>query len=262
MPGLAIRDKLDNMLTTAVSSSGRTLVLVHYAGHGEDIEGELHFVGPPGHSRRERTIRANRWIFAEVDMDDSFLGPADLVDAIFFFDSCYSHLTTRSPVRSRVVEVLAAVDASDPFAFPPRTRPSFTAEVANEIAFRKARGDRVVEFAELVQFLRASSEVKPIYAMRVGFNSTRLTFPDILTQSTPQFPSLQAVFSFHVYNASSDDIAEYVVWTQTLPPDIGLSSENTYATNCDGVCLILRSSYAFYTKLAGLPGVQLVCETR
>ena len=49
-PGFLVRPRFDDMLIKAKSMIGRTLVLdlVHYTGHGTDINGDLHLVSPKG----------------------------------------------------------------------------------------------------------------------------------------------------------------------------------------------------------------------
>ena len=101
-PGFLVRSRFDDMLIKAKSMIGRTLVLVHYTGHGTDINGDLHLVSPNG-----RTMSVNKFLFEEVSEQQSLLGRYDQVDVVFFFDCCYGHLATRTiTALGRVVEVL------------------------------------------------------------------------------------------------------------------------------------------------------------
>lgn len=260
-PGFLVRPRFDDMLIKAKSMIGRTLVLVHYTGHGTDINGDLHLVSLKG-----RTMSVNKFLFEEVSEQQSLLGRYDQVDVVFFFDCCYGHLATRTiTALGRVVEVLAAVDASDPAAFAAGGRAAFTSKLANEIAARKGRGDKDVEFAELIASLRKKKAIKkPTNSLRVGVNSIRLKFPGPSVQkasTSAQDLCLQAVFTFRIAKAvTTDELADFVRWIRLLPTNIGLQLEDVYETG--SVCLILRSRYSFFSHLRGLPGSQFVCETQ
>lgn len=178
----------------ALNENSRTIIFVHYAGHGQEIGGNLHFVGPTG-----KTFNVAGAFFNEVD-ESSFFGESANVDVVFILDSCYSNIDTRSAaLPGRMVEVLAAVDESDPTAFSPGTRASFTSNLLNEIAARKGRGDRDVEFAELIEFLRGQWPVKkPTHARKTSlFTVALLKNADFPCFGRPFCSLLMQVFFLH-----------------------------------------------------------------
>ncbi|RMJ26083.1 hypothetical protein PHISP_03062 [Aspergillus sp. HF37] len=260
-PGWTVLDEFRTMLKEAISYEGRTIVFVHYAGHGTEFNGDLHFVD--GNSKMSFRVYQTFFLFVG---EQSYLEGKTNVDVVFLFDGCYSHLATRSSVTTqRVVEVLAATDEIAPDALTPPKHASFTGKLANELAARKDRGDNDVELAELMETLRSKSpRRKPVHGLHIGYNSIRFKFPAVSTHGHPpvaQSPSLQAVFAFHISESLTEEqLSDFVSWIRKLPSNVGLELEGVYETN--SMRLILRSAYSVFSKLAGLPFINLICETK
>ncbi|PLB46686.1 hypothetical protein P170DRAFT_219342 [Aspergillus steynii IBT 23096] len=256
-PGQIVAKKVHELVTRGFETAGRTLILIHYAGHGmQGIQGHLNFASSHGRAFR---------------VDTALLGPvmnltsSEPVDVVFIFDSCYSHLATRdATMGGRIVEVLAATNQQNPTTYGPGQYSSFTGKLANEILARKRRGDESIEFAELIEHLRLTSPLgKPIHSTVIGCNSVRLWFPgkegfDSTRTETP--PSLYAVFSLRISRSlRQEEIDDFVVWLRKIPRRFGLSLDAVYET--ESQTLIFRGAYSFFSKLVGTSCVKLIAET-
>jgi hypothetical protein len=176
-----------------------------------------------------------------------------------------SHTATRTaPSLNRVVEVLGASSFDTPIANTANQRAYFTGELANEIVFRKGRGEQSIELAEIFESLRTRmSRIKPTHGIRLGDNSLRFRFPDVSTESCFPLmpPSLSAVFSVHLSpSLGQEGLKEMIQWIHNLNSDIELSLETAYET--DSTLIIFRGRYSLYSKLNGLPGIKLICDTK
>lgn len=256
-PGFTANCKMGGYISMALQATGRTLLIVHYAGHGmEDVSGNLQFIG--GHGK---SFNFNRVFLSQLE-EEGPVPPEVPLDVVFIFESCYSHLATRKmSFGGRIVEVLAATNKVAPFTFGPVQHSSFTNKLANEILSRQQRGEHSVEFAELIECLRFSSpKSKPVHYVLVGCNSVRLWFPGATGPvDLERPPSLEAVFTLHVSRSlTQDEIDHFVAWLQTLPRKFSLSLDAVYETQSQA--LVLRAAYSFYTKLADAPFIHLVCE--
>ena len=257
-PAWTVAGAYRSVLQNCSQLPGRSIVFVHYAGHGTLIDGSL-FIG----NSSQKILSVERVFFG--DLIDGSLSMDDSVDVVFILDCCYSYATTRvvTPV-SRVVEVLAATSENTPAANPASVRASFSGELANELARRKGRGDASVELAEAIEALRGrASKIKPTHCLRLGSNSIRLCFPDASENShLPQMPpSLSAVFSVHLSpTLPQEEIDKFVAWILHLPRSVALHLDSAYQTR--STLLIFRSSYSLFSKINGLPGIHFLCETR
>lgn len=90
-PGWTVLDEFRAMLKEAVAYERRTIVFVHYAGHGTEINDNLRFAD----GNLEKSFGVDRAFFKFVD-EQSYLEPNANVDVVFIFDACCSHLPTRS----------------------------------------------------------------------------------------------------------------------------------------------------------------------
>ncbi|KAN0066707.1 hypothetical protein V8E54_015177 [Elaphomyces granulatus] len=248
-PAWDVSDKYSGMISASLNQPGRGIIFVHYAGHGEEHNGTLML------SSGTKKISAERVFFHNV-IDGVVVATDNPIDLVFIFDCCYGHTATRTvPSLSRVVEVLAASSFDTPTANTANQRASLTGELANEIAFRKGRGEQSIELAEIVESLRTRmSRIKPTHGIRLGDNSLRFRFP-----SMP--PSLSAVFSVHLSpSLGQAGLKEMIQWIHNLNSDIELSLETAYET--DSTLIIFRGRYSLYSKLTGLPGIKLICDTK
>jgi hypothetical protein len=89
------------------STSGRSLVLFHYTGHGilgSDWRLQLCTTAKMGRHSRSFGDRA---FFSDLDPESFLLNPDSEVDVAVFFDCCYSFPGTRTINAPGLVEVLA-----------------------------------------------------------------------------------------------------------------------------------------------------------
>ncbi|KAN0080772.1 hypothetical protein V8E54_003976 [Elaphomyces granulatus] len=167
-----------------------------------DANGELAFLASREHPR---SLNVRRTLLNPVlsptfgeDLNNEE-NPA--VDIVFILDACFSAHVTKSisgymiarivpPTGiSRVVEVLAAVDAGEGALGNNPHRPkiqnrTFTAKLSAEVALARGRGASI-EFSEVMTSLRASSpSKKPVHRILLGPNSVlRLPFSDSIYQT-------------------------------------------------------------------------------
>jgi hypothetical protein len=261
-PQWTVVERFTTMTKVALgaAASGRAIVFFHYAGHGNrGVNDELLFTAPSS----SKSIKAHS-LLDVVDPDRTgVLEDNSPVDVVFVLDCCYSFLSTKAanPI-GRVVEVIAAVDSSTPGAFVPGQRVSFTGKLARQVAFLKGQNHQSIELAELVAILRAESPVrKPSHVVKVGSSSVRLYFSGVTqTQVFTGHSKLQAVFKVHIDETfTPEELQNFISWIHSLSPRAGLGLEAVYETT--SMCLIIRGSYATFSKLNGIPGVSLICET-
>ena len=281
IPGWTVLDTVKKTILAAkaASTSGRSLIIFHYAGHGiPGPDGTLQLCTTPTMGRHSRYFN-DRAFFSEIDRSSFLLRDDSEVDVVLLFDCCYSFLATRAVNSSgRVVEVLAAVDAKSKTANIPGQRVSFTGKLATKVAWLRGRGKDHIDLAELVALLRVedSPAKRPSHTLRVGLSSVRLRFP-ASTTSTPtasaptasapttavplRGPGLRAVFHLTVNKSfSSDQLKCFLKWLGALNPEVGLRLEGVYETS--SMCVILSGSYPVFLKLQNAPSVTLICETQ
>ncbi|KAK2812615.1 hypothetical protein FQN50_001259 [Emmonsiellopsis sp. PD_5] len=246
-------------------SSGRRVVMVHYAGHGEKSDVGLQLI-----SRRGKRIAVDLWL--DQWLDTKNIGDHEPVDFLFVFDCCYSFLATRQPQKgTRIVEILGAGDKRDPVAFGNGNALSFTTKLLIDVRNRTQRGDKSIRIADIMIDLRHNSPVKkPTYSAKLGIGSITLPLNQQgLGQSANPPPSvampkgLLATFSIHVKQTlSPGELSGLMQWISQVPENanIGLKLENVKKTN--STVLFFESARVFYFLLMGLPGVCLICENQ
>lgn len=260
MPGWDIAVKIQGLIRQAMKMTGRTIILIHYAGHGLNHNERLFFCD----STEKKKFNVDRNLLNFVD-SESNLTDSDNIDIVFIFDCCYSYLATRGyRGENRVVEVLAAVDAESKLAFSAGVRASFTGKLYAEILRRKQLGAKDVELADLIMYLRKESPVKkPAYRILVGVNSLRLSIAGDNEQGPiyhPPGPALQAVFSFRLAETLTiGQLAAFCDWIWKLPREIGLSLELVFETQ--SMLMIFLAPFAFWLKLKDYRFVQFIGES-
>ncbi|KAE8160330.1 hypothetical protein BDV40DRAFT_290207 [Aspergillus tamarii] len=234
MPGWDIAVKIQGLIRQAMKMTGRTIILIHYAGHGLNHNERLFFCD----STEKKKFNVDRNLLNFVD-SESNLTDSDNIDIVFIFDCCYSYLATRGyRGENRVVEVLAAVDAESKLAFSAGVRASFTGKLYAEILRRKQLGAKDVELADLIMYLRKESPVKkPAYRILVGVNSLRL-LAETLTIG---------------------QLAAFCDWIWKLPREIGLSLELVFETQ--SMLMIFLAPFAFWLKLKDYRFVEFIGES-
>ncbi|KAB8270651.1 hypothetical protein BDV30DRAFT_241263 [Aspergillus minisclerotigenes] len=256
VPGWALMHKFMDIVGEGLMCDGRALVMVHYAGHGmESPSGELLLCGPG-----DKNIQASFALFSNVD-DKAQI---DSVDVIFILDCCWSHLATRSADnRERVTEVVAATSFQDPTANIPGSRVSLTARLSAAIAKAVGQKHEHIEFAELVRDLRAEdTPTKPTHGLLAGTRSIRLKLPGSHAPfALPGPATLKAYFSIRVHpSVGQNGLNAVADWINRLPPHVVFEIDRVFETQSQ--CWVVYADWALYSKLAGLPGIALICETK
>ncbi|KAL3480918.1 hypothetical protein BJX99DRAFT_254245 [Aspergillus californicus] len=221
-------------------------------------DGFLYFLGREG----GRRINSEHFLFSQVN-PDTF--PAnDPVDTLFILDCCYSHVACRAAqISPRIVEVIAATDESSPLAFSP-LRNTVTAKFAGEIRHRQRNGDRYVEFADVVETLRARPDAvkRPSHRLKLGAVSIVLPFSGLRTVDPSRCEtSLKAVFSVHIADVmTAAQLPRFVDWIRSLPGYASTTVDAVYHTS--STLVVLGARYSVYSKLAGMEAYTLICEAK
>jgi hypothetical protein len=256
-PGWTLNDKIRSVFRLAANTPGKSIVLIHYGGHGE-VRGEQLFA-VEGLSRRSTNLQ--RFIDTVVAGEVQDFDIAD-TDAVFVLDCCYSHVATRAlNPTTRVVEILSASDEHTPEALTP-PRNTLTGKLRGEIARRKRDGHHFVILSDVMATIRGnSSVVRPTHHVKLGVS---VCFPFTgVTQINPNTiaPSLRAVFSVRIAeNMTREQLDRFVTWIEALPPGFALELDGIYTTT--STLLIFQSAYALFTNLAGYPGVTFISDVR
>ncbi|KKK26141.1 hypothetical protein ARAM_005992 [Aspergillus rambellii] len=256
-PGWNIAGVLRDVVSKAEKSAGRSLIMVHYAGHGKlGPNGNLLAVEGPSSNR---SFDAQRCLVDQVDLLDSML-----IDILFIFDCCYSFTACREPeLAGRIVEIIGASDnaSSSPLAnSPPRN--TLTAKIAGEIRCRQRQGHQYVEFADVVQALRSreNAVTKPVHRLKMGTSSICLPLGGLNIVNPLRIPpTLRAVFSVAITNdMNQQELDQFTALLRSFPPNAAIVLEGVYPTG--SMCFILSSAYAVYSKLSGMRGYKLISE--
>lgn len=94
MPGNTIREKLTAVAQAAIQQPGRTLLVVHYAGHGCDNgTGQLVISDRLG----KKLARANLLI---TPFDVTELSLSALIDVLYIFNRCFGYLRSHGHSNS------------------------------------------------------------------------------------------------------------------------------------------------------------------
>lgn len=264
MPVYQVRSLIDPMIGKALSENGRSLIILHYAGHGNPNNlGELELCSLSGKKMAVHPIMS---IF-----DSESAIPLDLmIDFLVIFDCCYSFLASRAPLpNSRLVEVLTSGDARDPIAFPAGTHNSLTFKLLVEIRSRAQRGDKRVEIADAIDTLRQNSPIKkPQYAPKLGLGSITLPLNPAMTAisinkpiSTSDTPGMLATFSIHVSKTfDKQELQALVNWILQLPKTKSATLKLESIKETQSMLFIFEGSCLCFSRIFGLPGVILICE--
>lgn len=250
-PGWTLTAKFLKILKKAADINGRTLVICHYAGHDRpNRSGELALYGQLSDGKQ---VSVQNALLGHVVGDDDL---EDDIDCLFIFDCCHAGLALRgSSHPSRIVEVIAAVDASDKAlgnnADGARiTHRTFTSKLADLVARKKRDGDALV-FSEAISQLRSESPIKkPFHRLLLGSSSIRLAFQT--SANTSPFPqpsrNLKALISVHISDdLDQKEIAELVNWLHRLDCRIPLHVEDVYHLNSVG--LLLEIPYSLFLMI-------------
>ena len=223
-PGWTVEGKFRTILNAAKQTNDRALVIVHYAGYSSQEEegASLYLVECYRGSHVNTMMYMVGMVLPGYGYD---LRDEGNVDILFIFDCSYAPRASRDPgPTKRIVEIIAAADeqARSGAQYPPR--PAVTAKLVEEIKRRQKDGHRYVEFAELIQTLRArpvavkqrnyfmqrNARKRPTHALKMGARSVCLPLSGAATVNPQhiQPEELRAIFGVHLADTMTTDEIE------------------------------------------------------
>ncbi|KAJ9324540.1 hypothetical protein DTO027B5_7349 [Paecilomyces variotii] len=261
-PGWLLTQELIEKLTMpAWKAQGRSVVVVHYAGHGAASAGgdELLLTNSSG-----KVMKASAVLQAFQTYDDQ----VD-VDILVIFDCCWSFLASRTmKPGARLVEIITAGDERDPIAFESTVKASLTSKLFIEIRQRAQMCHQYVEFTDVISELRRISPLKkPCHASLLGVGSIKLPLnPNSAAMSNSimglinqPVAHLAATFSIHVsYTYDAQQLEQLSAWIANLEGDCTLKLEYVKETN--SMLFIFEAPYTAFLRIQGLPGVTFLAE--
>lgn len=275
-PSWEIAKEFQKMLTTARQAPGRSLVMLHYAGHGSINQfSRLTF---QANATEKKLVRFEEAFLNHVKEDTDFSEDNPDVDVVMIIDSCCSGSAANRALPHqipRVVEILAACEsdktafgnkASQTAAVKARTQNrTFSAKLADIVAKQKGKGEPL-SFAEIMALVTKDSPViKPFYELFVGSSSVTLPFPSENPPATSTTPSpespmnYRAVFSVHISGLLTEEkLKDLIIWIRNLDASLNISLDGVYKTNSVG--LVIEAPFHVYAQLKGLPGINLLFE--
>ncbi|GES65373.1 hypothetical protein ARAM_005992 [Aspergillus terreus] len=226
-PGLRVQEKLRELLASAKRTTGRALVIVHYAGQGVltrnspsvDLCDRLNI-------RRFEAFDADTFLVSLALPGHYDLRDTANVDVLFVFDCKYFFGLPRPPLPNpgtHVVEVLAAVEEE----YSPAD-PSLTEYLRKEIAGRQEKGAQYVEVADLVQTLwgRSSMKMTTNHSVKLGASSICLPLAGLKepVHSPSIAPSVRALLTVQIAdNVTREQLDQLVSFIRDAGPDIRLT---------------------------------------
>ncbi|KAJ6024400.1 hypothetical protein N7540_005197 [Penicillium herquei] len=171
-PALTLHNNVTRILETAKQANGRTIVILHYTGHGSftPTGGLWGYETPSG-----RRFNLEHYFLRPAFQPFCSLSKTDQVDILYILDCPYKQITARLLADDpfiRTVEVLAATDDDTLSAFAP-PRNTLTGKIMHEIVRRKLAAYPFVEFANIIETPSALPKVvkKPIHRLQMGISS-------------------------------------------------------------------------------------------
>ncbi|KAL4786487.1 hypothetical protein BJX76DRAFT_365573 [Aspergillus varians] len=246
------------LLAAASHAPGRSLVILHYAGHGvEAADGTLRFV--------ERLDRSAKGFNAELH----FIGPTlepdiDLnnVDVLIILDCCFAFTAGRAAeTNPRIVEIISATDHHSPLAFSP-PRNTVTVKLLGEIRRRQRESYSRIEIANVVDSLRAREAAvkRPTHCLKLGAASICLPCAGLSTVDPTDIPpALRVLFSVHLsYDMSEEEQVRFANWIGSLPASVSMTLEGVYPTG--STCLVLACAWGAWAKVSNMRGFKYVAD--
>ncbi|RDW64364.1 uncharacterized protein DSM5745_09775 [Aspergillus mulundensis] len=242
----------------AYTAAGRSLVIYHYAGHGQqDSEGSLYFV--ENGRRGAACINASRRLFqdpCEFEMSDN-------MDCLFILDCCYSRIPSRAmETTPRTVELIANA-ATDEATSHSNT---ITNKLYRAIMYRKSQGQQYIEFAELMESLRgeaiAENQEVPTHFLKMGAASICIPFqgprPSFTVDHGQLRPVHYAKFRAKVDSEfTKEEQEEFVQWLHNRPPSVPLELLESYPSGVQSTSLVFKGAWRTWSRLAGVKGYRL-----
>ena len=290
-PGWTVGFFLERLLDIISACEGRSLLLLHYAGHGGlNANGDLTFYA------RVPGVRAFDYVRI---IDRTLVTPSlsvekklERIDVVIILDSCFSGNAIRAtPLAERTVELLAAVSAdqrafgkpSDSARILNRT---FTARLAGEVAIRRGREEKSLVLSDVIANLRSHSNAErlPLFQTVAGSKAIRIPLkPRIGNEPIPSrpprgalgssessesydpsrsmnaTPNLRVIFTLHIDRTPDDnDLQSLVGWVRGLDPFLGLELTGVHLSR--STLLTFSALWRVWANLKSLPGFNFVGE--
>lgn len=265
-PGWTLTQKMKSTFDAAAHARGKSLVFIHYTGHAvvEKVFASFSRGLVKEHitciteGANGRGINLNLVIAQTVEDSHFDMGTTDVV---WVLDCCYSTKQKTPSTGGRVVEIISATDGNTPG--PSTTsRSSLTGKLRDELIIRQSEGHQTIEFADLMQSIRAKSQVdRPTHSLRRGVSSVRLPFCG--HSVFPEFvaPCVRAVFSVRIRERMTrEQLNRFDQWTRMLPQKYAITLDGVYRIKSASTILVIQGAYSVFSKLDGLPGVNLMLE--
>lgn len=206
-----------------------------------------------------------------IDIGSPYVIPFDArVDIVIMMDCCYPYMLTNTQPGYRRVDILAAADEKDPVAFgSDQTHSlSFTSEIYTELQARAMQGAREVEMAKLItSFQDRELQMRaPTYIAKLGFGSVTLPIVcQTLSSASPSRHSLRLLVTFAMHISEPLTTAEVNDILRSISPAsegqaFSFKLDQIKRTSANSTLIILESPLSAFYRIAGLPGVFLICE--
>lgn len=195
-------------------------------------------------------------------MDDK--AQIDSVDVIFTLDCCWPHLATRSADHRE-----RGYGGRGGHRFP---RPNREYTWQQGVLDSTALGSyckglkpeiRTYRVRRAGQRLAGRRYAKEAYTWLTRWNKINpAQAPGITRPIALRGPAtLRAYFSIRVHSSvGQSGLDARADWINRLPPHIVFEIDRVFET--ESQCWVVYADWALYSKLAGLPGIALICETK
>ena len=264
-PGFDLKLKIMSLLNRAYLEPGNSVILLHYAGRAAvNHINELEFISPFGTKIAAQGIM--------IDIVSDYVIPFGAgVDVVIIMDCCYPNLLTHAQPGDRRVDILAAGDYKDPAVSGSHQALSFTSKIYMDLQERARQGSREVEMAQLITSLRdRESQIEtPTYLAKLGPGSVTLLIvsqtPSSAPPPPPSYPSpgLLATFTMHTSDPlTTTEVDDILRSISPIPEEqaSNLKIDQVKRTSTNSTLIILESPLSTFYRIAGLPGVNLICE--
>lgn len=290
-PGWTVGFFLERLLDVISACEGRSLLLLHYAGHGGlNAKGDLTFYA------RVPGVRSFDYIRV---IDRTLVTPSlsvekklERIDIVIILDSCFSGNAIRAtPLAERTVELIAAVSADQrAFGNPSNSarflNRTFTASLAGEVAIRRGREEKSLVLSDVIANLRSHSNAErlPVFQTVAGSKAIRIPLkPRIRNEPIPSqpprgalgssessesydpsrsmnaTPNLRVIFTLHIDRTPDDnDLQSLVGWVKDLDPFLGLELTGVHLSR--STLLTFSALWRVWANLKGLPSFNFVGE--
>ena len=283
-PGWTVGYFLEQLLDVISACKGRSLFLLHYAGHGGlNVNRDLTFYAQVPKVQSSNCTRIiNRTLVTPTLSTEKKL---EQVDVVIILDSCFSGNVIRAtPLANWTVELIAAVSAdqlafgnpSDSARIVNRT---FTAKLAREVALRRRgreekslvlldviatpRSHSNTERLPLFQPLAGSKSIRIPLKLRIGNNSILSRPPrralGCSESSENATPNLRVIFILHIdWTPNDNDLQSLVDWIIGLDSSLGLELTGVHLSW--STLLTFSALWRVWANLQGLPSFNFVAE--